>query len=364
MATIVAFNATTGEVVIAATPDEDLSGFTIESYSQDANRASILESVPLDLSDPQVSASDPSLVYYTTTFVLPPSSPPLRKAIALVDDTGDVVELVGWGRDRDFDLEGGSADGATVDGSGNTYAGRENTGWFSRDPGDPWDGTNSSSGPDLPPDLEPFTPPCFTAGTLVETPNGPRLIEDIRAGDLVLDHAGTEVQVRWTGHRQLPVTERSHRLRPYVIRAHAFGPGCPARDLRVSPQHRVLVAAPALQMLFGWPEALAATCALADGLSILPDFDATRVGYVHLLFDRHTLLRTEGLVSESFYPGPVALGSMDRAGRDELQRLFPDLPKLGFSGAYGAPARPVLRGYEARLIAPLVLMPRSAPALS
>lgn len=70
------------------------------------------------------------------------------------------------------------------------------------------------------------------------------------------------------------------------------------------------------------------------------------VTYVHVMFDRHQIVQTHGLWSESFQPGERTLDGMPDPQRDELLRLFPD---LGLPGSYPA-ARMTLKGDEAQVL--------------
>jgi hypothetical protein len=74
------------------------------------------------------------------------------------------------------------------------------------------------------------------------------------------------------------------------------------------------------------------------------------VTYVHLLFDRHQVIRSEGLETESFLPGPRTGSMFERPVIDEICRLFPQLdPDTGHG--YGSAARRILRRFEALLLA-------------
>ena len=53
---------------------------------------------------------------------------------------------------------------------------------------------------------------------------------------------------------------------------------------------------------------------------------------------------TSGTLTETLYPGSVAMGAVNAAARDEILRLFPDLTN------YGPMAAPYLHGYEARML--------------
>ena len=73
------------------------------------------------------------------------------------------------------------------------------------------------------------------------------------------------------------------------------------------------------------------------------------VEYVHILFDRHQVVCSEGLESESFLPGPQMKASFEAEMLDEICTLFPEIdPDTG--AGYGEAARRTLKPYEARLL--------------
>lgn len=192
-------------------------------------------------------------------------------------------------------------------------------------------------------------PPCFVAGTMIETVQGPRPIETLRRGDLVLTRDHGPQPVSWIGASAIDTRdpERSDTLSPVRIRAGALGRGVPARDLLLSPMHRVLIDGPDTALLFGEPEVLCAAKHLVNGLTITRE-EAVVVEYHHMLFDRHQIVFSAGCASESFFPGHVGLDGFDDKTRAELFTFFPELQVLPES--YGQAARQVLRGYEARLV--------------
>ncbi|MDD8021820.1 MAG: Hint domain-containing protein [Paracoccaceae bacterium] len=183
--------------------------------------------------------------------------------------------------------------------------------------------------------------PCFTAGTRIATPDGPRAVEGLRPGDLVLTQDNGPQPVRWVGQRQVVATGP---MAPVRIRAGAFGRH---DDLLVSPQHRVLVRDPMAELLFGEAEILVAAKDLVNGTTVEIAEGGT-VEYVHILFDRHQVVFSEGLATESFLPGPHVLGGMEAAIQAEICAIFPEIdPKTGTG--YSPAARRMLRGFEARL---------------
>ena len=190
--------------------------------------------------------------------------------------------------------------------------------------------------------------PCFTPGTLVETDEGPVLVEDLMAGDRVLTRDSGYCAIRWTGRRDLTAVELAcdPSLRPVLIAAGAMGQGLPERDMMVSPQHRMLFCGPRAEILFGEAEVLVAAIHLV-GLPGISRQSGAGVSYVHLMFDRHEILRADGAWSESFQPGERTIGAMEEATRAELLTLFPALATGACADAYPA-ARISLKAHEAR----------------
>lgn len=198
---------------------------------------------------------------------------------------------------------------------------------------------------------------CFTAGTLIATPEGPRPVEDLRPGDLVMTVDEGAQPLRWIGRRRLDVSGHD-RLKPVRIRAGALGRGpggqaVPAEDLTVSPQHRVLVRSAVAQRMFGTREVLVAARQLLALPGIEVVADASDVTYVHLLFDRHQLVTANGAVTESLFTGPEALKAVPPAARAEIMALFPGLAAAGPGEGIGAPppVRPLIGGRQGRRLA-------------
>jgi hypothetical protein len=73
------------------------------------------------------------------------------------------------------------------------------------------------------------------------------------------------------------------------------------------------------------------------------------VTYVHLLFDRHQVVFSEGLETESFLPGPQTTKSLEREIVDEICAIFPEIdPETGHG--YSPSARRTLKRYEADIL--------------
>ena len=168
---------------------------------------------------------------------------------------------------------------------------------------------------------------CLVAGTSVDTPHGPRLIEDIRPGDLVTTHDSGAQKVLWTGQRALV----GNRLvlhpatRPIRIEAGALGHGLPANPLVVSRQHRVHLSSPVAERMFGSEDMLipAKDLLMLDGVSqIAPQQGIT---YHHLLCEGHEMIRSSGCWTETLYLGNMAQSMLSPEQIAEIRQTFPDL---------------------------------------
>lgn len=193
--------------------------------------------------------------------------------------------------------------------------------------------------------------PCFTPGTVIATPIGERLVEDLKVGDRIITRDNGVQEIRWIGTRPLTGHDlaRAPHLRPVLIQAGSLGHGLPEHDMLVSPNHRLLINNDKTALYFDEREVLAA----AKHLTRLPGIgkvDALGVTYVHFMFDQHEVVLSNGCWTESFQPGKMALDGLGGGQRKELFELFPELQSAQGVEAYGA-ARRTLKKHEARMLA-------------
>ncbi len=190
---------------------------------------------------------------------------------------------------------------------------------------------------------------CFAEGTIIETVNGPKKVEELRVNDLVPTKSHGVKPIRWIGSRHLDSIDlaANPHMRPVEIHAGALGEENPSIGLTVSPQHRVFIASPELQLLFGVEEALVPAKGLLNGESVLIS-DQSSVTYYHVLFDQHELIKSNGAWTESLYPGKQAILTLGHEAYKELFDLFPELQSDETDHSVAAP---MLTAQETRLLA-------------
>ncbi|MCB1338384.1 MAG: Hint domain-containing protein [Maritimibacter sp.] len=191
---------------------------------------------------------------------------------------------------------------------------------------------------------------CFTPGTLISTPRGEVPIERIGVGDTIVTRDNGVQEVRWIGRKTLsgPALRFDTRLHPVRIRAGALGPDLPARDLCVSPNHRLLLVGEHPELDAGESEVFVSAKHLL-GTRGVERVEPVEVTYLHLMFDRHEVVLSEGAWTESFHPTDEALDAAGEASRDELFELFPELRDAATRRTRRAARRTLAAGEAKRL---------------
>lgn len=194
---------------------------------------------------------------------------------------------------------------------------------------------------------------CLVGGTPIDTPEGPRPVEDLRPGDTVttLDQ-GPQVIV-WSGRRKLALPPGPHPQKPILLPAGCLGPGSPRGDIALSPQHRVLLRdAEGIEVL-----------GPAKGLLPLPRvrrMEGRRAVIYHsFALGAHGIVFADGAPVETFWPGRVGMRLLAAHDRTRLDALFPGI--LVHSEAYGPPARPLATRCETAAIARMLRAARFLP---
>lgn len=190
-------------------------------------------------------------------------------------------------------------------------------------------------------DVDDLGPPCFTPGTLIDTPDGARRVEDLAPGDIVTTADHGAQSLLWVGRKTVKATGK---YAPILFEAGVFGL---TRPLLVSPQHRMLIDDWRAPYFYGHSEVLIAAHCLVNGTTVTR-VEGEEVEYIHLLFKQHEIVIANGAKSESYYPGH-AVSRSERATQAEVLELFPELQDRGATPL--KTARPVIRPRDGRLMA-------------
>lgn len=134
---------------------------------------------------------------------------------------------------------------------------------------------------------------CFLPGTLISTPEGSVAVETLKIGDLVLTADGRSVPVKWMGRQTMLITfGMLEPRRPISIAAGALGPNLPARDLRVTADHALMIEGLLVQ-----------AGALVNGTTIrrmtLQEL-GERFTVHHIELEAHDVVLAEGVPAETF----------------------------------------------------------------
>ncbi len=146
---------------------------------------------------------------------------------------------------------------------------------------------------------------ALMGGTQIDTPNGPRAIEDLMPGDLVNTQS----------HGPQPLTQvhsqtfagqpyrADNRLWPVRIEAGALGFGLPRRDLWISQQQQMLYSHIRVQHVLGVEGVLVQARSLASAFeAVRIDADLTAITAHHLVFATPQVIYAEGAATLSYDP--------------------------------------------------------------
>jgi hypothetical protein len=138
--------------------------------------------------------------------------------------------------------------------------------------------------------------PCYLAGTRLLTTEGEVPVEALAVGQRAITASGKARPIVWIGERRIDCRRhpRPRLVWPVRVRAHALGTGAPKRDLLLSPDHAVSVAA-----ADGAGTVLVPIRHLVNGLTVVQE-PAASVRYFHIELASHDLLLAEGLPAESY----------------------------------------------------------------
>lgn len=320
-------------VEVAVEEGTDVSGWTLEYHSG----AGALDST---WSFPEPTSTEYGYdVYLFDSGTLGAVTGVVGGSFALVDDTGQVVQLITLDENATAPIDGAAA------GMEPTYIGTpaSDESMETTDGGQTYQAQSEEN---------PGTIPCFAPGMMVDCPEGPRPVEDLAPGDEVLTLDNGPQPIIWASVRRQLYDGADRAKGPILIRAGALG-GLPTEDLIVSPQHRLLIGGVQGAGL-SEQEVLAPAKAFLDLPKTRCMRGKRRATWHHFALERHEIVRVNGVWTETLLLGEMVLNGLTRRTRVGLAAKFPD---PGPGGLNGPPARPLLRCREAQRLLDGARMP-------
>ncbi|MCF6317252.1 MAG: Hint domain-containing protein [Marinosulfonomonas sp.] len=190
--------------------------------------------------------------------------------------------------------------------------------------------------------------PCFCQGTTLMTATGEQPVDWIRSGDRVLTKDHGFQPVLWADRTIISASKlhSTASFRPIKIAARSIDKETPAQDLLLSPEHRILLKSPQIELLFGCDEVFTAIKSVANGGDVAQTLPDHAISYYHIMFAQHEIVLAEGLWVESFFPGKMALAALPAKKQAQIRGL------LGAQTDTMQTARFCLKPREAALLMP------------
>ena len=181
--------------------------------------------------------------------------------------------------------------------------------------------------------------PGMSGQSVVMTAEGPRTVESLRVGQVMVTATGARMPLRWTEKRPRLCLGRTAPIR---LRAPYFGL---ARDIWVTPETRVVRSGPAVEYTFGTEQVLVRAGDMTASAGATRDRRQAVRDVHHLMLDDHACVMVDrcgietALLADVIAAGDAALASqlaevdrtpclpvLDRAGAQAL---------IGFKGRRG-----------------------------
>ncbi len=165
-------------------------------------------------------------------------------------------------------------------------------------------------------------------GANIRTPCGPRRVELVRPGDLIVTRDNGLQPVRLIWQREIKPADIAAGLSaaPICLCPRAVGPMMPQNKIYLAPDHRVLV--PGYRLL-GQDET---TCCLVQAQELAKSSDAAYTDstamvtqFYAFIFDTHQVFCCNGLPVESFLAGAKEISKLRESHRHDIVNLFPRL---------------------------------------
>lgn len=160
-------------------------------------------------------------------------------------------------------------------------------------------------------------PVCFLAGTLVLTERGEVAIENLRPDDILWTKDHGWQALRLVVRETMVFKTSDDKAKPILIPAGALGGDQPKIDLKLSPQHRVL-----LIMEDTGEEVLVPAVKLIGTNGIRRMRGKKRAEYLNVVMERHSVIQAAGCWVESLLVTSRSLSRQSQAARRMLNHAI------------------------------------------
>jgi hypothetical protein len=168
---------------------------------------------------------------------------------------------------------------------------------------------------------------AFAQGALIQTDKGYSAIEDLSPGDMIATADAGLQKLQWIGSmtlypQSLELGVPSSQL--FRITDGGYGQDPNAPDLMMGPSARILAGVMAIDS----SSPLISPQAMADGGSVIGINPVSPVRVFHLGLARHSILRANGVLAESYHPGPSPHTHMPTELYPHFMSLFPHIESI------------------------------------
>lgn len=165
---------------------------------------------------------------------------------------------------------------------------------------------------------------AFAQGTLIQTADGLVAIDDLQPGDMIATADGGTQPLLWIG--SMTVYPHNPELglpssQLYRLTDGSYGRDRNAPDLMLGPAARIMQGMLAIDSTSNLIDVDDA----ADGYSVIKIHPVSSVRVFHLCLGNHHLVRANGVLAETFHPGPEIRMHMSTEMFDLYMSMFPHL---------------------------------------
>ena len=173
---------------------------------------------------------------------------------------------------------------------------------------------------------------AFAKGTIFKSKSGFLAVEDLQPGDWLSTSPGTYAQVTWIGSAVFSQSDLGEQISLTRIMADSFGVDRPDSFVSFGPAARIQQTPPDLRGSTVAARLMTPASRFLDGVNVIEAVPPSPVRLFHLGLKNHTALIANGMLVESYHPGPSPVSHMSQTLRTAFLALFPHVKDLSDFG--------------------------------